>query len=356
VEEELEEEAPAKGKGAKGRKGKGKGRAKKTNSKARSAAENETETETEEEVQIEIINFAVPSVPRVVRNSDDDSLPDVEEIVLETQPLFAAEPLFAPETPQSKKRAREESTTPTPRAAKKQAVSSASGGPAAAGPSGTQLPTPRVFFKPTQPSSAASPARKATAPTAAAPAAGPSSAAPAEPAKDNSREEDDEVAQMVDEDEVPEEELDQEEVDQLRSSVPLLSPKKKKPVPAPPAPPVNAASPAPRSPQKKPKLEPTSPAPGRRPNRYATGGNESGRKQWTQVEDNALMASLQEIYEDGGRETRKWKMILDWHGPDGERTQLLKDRNNAQLKDRARNLFIKYKRNGQEPPVWLPDR
>lgn len=179
--------------------------------------------------------------------------------------------------------------------------------------------------------------------------------------------EDEEAEQMDAGDEVAEEgqEVEQEEEeDELRSSVPVLTPKKKR-IRAPlgtMTPVYNQRTP-PRKAEKKPaaemrpKREPSaSPvkAGGSRLNRYATGGNASGRRPWTTVEDNALMAALQEIHQAGST-SMKWRTVLQWHGPAGTKSTLLENRNNAQLKDRARNLFNKYSKSGQNPPEWLPE-
>ncbi|KZO94109.1 hypothetical protein CALVIDRAFT_234433 [Calocera viscosa TUFC12733] len=352
-EEEAEDEAPAKGKrgkGKKARKGKGKGRAKKTNGTARtgSTTGTEAETESEQEDEMAVAAAIAPTVPTIAETSDE-TLPDIDDIILETQLMQPPAPAAPPVTPKGKKRAREESASPTPRAAKKQARASPVK-PSTAGPSTTQLPTPRQFFEDTQ---VPTPAAKQT----------PKQPPAEKPMADDTHTEADKVVEINDdEDEVPEEEVEQEEdeEDQLRSSVPLPTPEKPKP-PRPAAGPSKAPAAPPTPPpkkEKKPKRDlSSSPAKSaiNKKNRYATGGNELGRRQWSTVEDNALMSALEDIHDQGAM-SMKWKTVLLWHGPDGSKSTILKDRNNAQLKDRARNLFLKYQRNGQEPPVWLPDK
>ncbi|EJU02822.1 hypothetical protein DACRYDRAFT_115786 [Dacryopinax primogenitus] len=338
----IELEEPVKSK--RGRKGvKGKGRPRKgTRGRSGSIAGIETETEQEpeleqeqeEEVDLIVVEPPAPTIPTIPEEADDDeSLPDVDQIIAETQLEVEAEATIVlttqPLALNGKKRAGEESRSPTPRPAKKQAVLE----PQAARPA-TQLPTPEPFFQ-ERPAAATS-----------------SSPAPTETPRESARPP--ASAHQEDDDEVPEEEVEQEEeIDQLRYSVPVPTPHKQLSEPSSSK---KAHTPPPKG-GKQSKRQPTPPvqASGKKSSRYATGGNETGRKVWSTVEDNALMSALRELHE-GSHTSMKWKTILDWHGSDGSKSTILKGRNNAQVKDRARNLYLKFQRNGQVPPVWLPER
>lgn len=88
--------------------------------------------------------------------------------------------------------------------------------------------------------------------------------------------------------------------------------------------------------------------------RYATGGNQLGRVAWSAEEKDCLLNDLQELYprylEALSRNVRfpVWKEILKRHGKDGTVSLILKNRNNVQCKDRARNEIERRKR-AEEP-------
>ena len=71
------------------------------------------------------------------------------------------------------------------------------------------------------------------------------------------------------------------------------------------------------------------------------------RKPWTQAEEDALLSGLEQV---GGP---YWAQILGLHGRAGTVSEALKDRNQLQLKDKARNLKIRLLKAGQEVPTML---
>ena len=63
-------------------------------------------------------------------------------------------------------------------------------------------------------------------------------------------------------------------------------------------------------------------------------GTPSQRRPWTQEEENALMTGLDRV------QGPHWSQILGLFGPGGSENEVLKDRNQVQLKDKARNLKL----------------
>ena len=76
-------------------------------------------------------------------------------------------------------------------------------------------------------------------------------------------------------------------------------------------------------------------------------GNPSQRRPWTQEEENALMAGLDRV------KGPHWSQILGMFGPGGSINEVLKDRNQVQLKDKARNLKLFFLKSGHEVPYYL---
>ncbi|KAK4494187.1 hypothetical protein PRZ48_014485 [Zasmidium cellare] len=88
----------------------------------------------------------------------------------------------------------------------------------------------------------------------------------------------------------------------------------------------------------------------------AGGGNESRkaapaastiRQPWTKPEEDALLAGLERV--NGPH----WSQILALYGRGGSISEVLKDRNQVQLKDKARNLKLWYLKTGKEVPNSL---
>lgn len=73
----------------------------------------------------------------------------------------------------------------------------------------------------------------------------------------------------------------------------------------------------------------------------------SQRRPWTQEEENALMAGLDRV------KGPHWSQILGMFGPSGSINEVLKDRNQVQLKDKARNLKLFFLKSGHEVPYYL---
>ncbi|KAF2227110.1 telomere repeat binding factor-domain-containing protein [Elsinoe ampelina] len=71
------------------------------------------------------------------------------------------------------------------------------------------------------------------------------------------------------------------------------------------------------------------------------------RQPWKQEEEDALLAGLEEV------KGPYWSRILSMYGRGGSRSEVLKDRNQIQLKDKARNLKLWYLKMGNEVPVCL---
>lgn len=87
-----------------------------------------------------------------------------------------------------------------------------------------------------------------------------------------------------------------------------------------------------------------------------SGGNETRkaapaastiRQPWTKPEEDALLAGLERV--NGPH----WSQILALYGRGGSISEVLKDRNQVQLKDKARNLKLWYLKTGKEVPNSL---
>ncbi|KAL8716947.1 MAG: hypothetical protein Q9225_005765 [Loekoesia sp. 1 TL-2023] len=76
-------------------------------------------------------------------------------------------------------------------------------------------------------------------------------------------------------------------------------------------------------------------------------GHPSQRRPWTQEEENALMAGLDHV------KGPHWSQILAMYGAGGTLNETLKDRNQVQLKDKARNLKLFFLKSGIEVPYYL---
>ena len=76
-------------------------------------------------------------------------------------------------------------------------------------------------------------------------------------------------------------------------------------------------------------------------------GLPSQRRPWTTEEENALMAGLDRV------KGPHWSQILAMFGPGGSINESLKDRNQVQLKDKARNLKLFFLKSGIEVPHYL---
>ncbi|ODV91016.1 hypothetical protein CANCADRAFT_31808 [Tortispora caseinolytica NRRL Y-17796] len=86
--------------------------------------------------------------------------------------------------------------------------------------------------------------------------------------------------------------------------------------------------------------------PQRRPkSRYALGTG--SRKHWTKEEEDVLVAAVIEV------RGPHWSQILALHGPGGTKSEILKDRNQVQLKDKARNIKMSYLRNKAPLPPFF---
>ena len=73
----------------------------------------------------------------------------------------------------------------------------------------------------------------------------------------------------------------------------------------------------------------------------------SQRRPWTTEEENALMTGLDRV------KGPHWSQILAMYGPGGTISEALKDRNQVQLKDKARNLKLFFLKSGIEVPYYL---
>ena len=82
------------------------------------------------------------------------------------------------------------------------------------------------------------------------------------------------------------------------------------------------------------------------PNSRRTG-HASQRRPWTIEEENSLMAGLDRV------KGPHWSQILAMFGPGGTINEVLKDRNQVQLKDKARNLKLFFLKSGIEVPYYL---
>ncbi|KAK3070969.1 TTAGGG repeat binding factor [Teratosphaeriaceae sp. CCFEE 6253] len=71
------------------------------------------------------------------------------------------------------------------------------------------------------------------------------------------------------------------------------------------------------------------------------------RQSWTKPEEDALVSGLEKV--NGPH----WSQILALYGRGGSVSEVLKDRNQVQLKDKARNLKLGYLKMGKEVPMAL---
>ncbi|KAL8780636.1 MAG: hypothetical protein Q9213_006372 [Squamulea squamosa] len=76
-------------------------------------------------------------------------------------------------------------------------------------------------------------------------------------------------------------------------------------------------------------------------------GHPSQRRPWSQEEENSLMSGLDHV------KGPHWSQILALYGPGGTLNETLKDRNQVQLKDKARNLKLFFLKSGIEVPYYL---
>jgi glutaredoxin len=83
------------------------------------------------------------------------------------------------------------------------------------------------------------------------------------------------------------------------------------------------------------------------PNTTKRPGLPSQRRPWSQEEENALMAGLDLV------KGPHWSNILALYGPDGSVNTVLRERNQVQLKDKARNLKLFFLKSNIEVPHYL---
>jgi protein TBF1 len=76
-------------------------------------------------------------------------------------------------------------------------------------------------------------------------------------------------------------------------------------------------------------------------------GLPSQRRPWSGEEENALMAGLDQV------KGPHWSQILALYGAKGQINEILKDRNQVQLKDKARNLKLFFLKSNIEVPYYL---
>ena len=81
--------------------------------------------------------------------------------------------------------------------------------------------------------------------------------------------------------------------------------------------------------------------------RRSTAPTSTVRQPWTKPEEDALLAGLDRV--NGPH----WSQILALYGRGGSVSEVLKDRNQVQLKDKARNLKLWYLKMGKEVPMSL---
>lgn len=81
--------------------------------------------------------------------------------------------------------------------------------------------------------------------------------------------------------------------------------------------------------------------------RKAASAASTIRQPWTKPEEDALLAGLERV--NGPH----WSQILALYGRGGSVSEVLKDRNQVQLKDKARNLKLWYLKTGKEVPPSL---
>ncbi|KAK4205709.1 hypothetical protein QBC40DRAFT_270723, partial [Triangularia verruculosa] len=76
-------------------------------------------------------------------------------------------------------------------------------------------------------------------------------------------------------------------------------------------------------------------------------GLHSTRRPWTPEEEKALMAGLDKV------KGPHWSQILSLYGPNGSISNILRDRTQVQLKDKARNLKLFFLKTNSEMPYYL---
>lgn len=76
-------------------------------------------------------------------------------------------------------------------------------------------------------------------------------------------------------------------------------------------------------------------------------GIHSTRRPWTPEEEKALMMGLDSV------KGPHWSQILSLYGPNGTISDILKDRTQVQLKDKARNLKLFFLKTNSEMPFYL---
>lgn len=76
-------------------------------------------------------------------------------------------------------------------------------------------------------------------------------------------------------------------------------------------------------------------------------GAPSQRRPWTSEEENTLMSGLDQV------KGPHWSQILALYGPSGTISDILRERNQVQLKDKARNLKLFFLKSGIEVPYYL---
>ncbi|KAE8453142.1 hypothetical protein EG329_011209 [Mollisiaceae sp. DMI_Dod_QoI] len=76
-------------------------------------------------------------------------------------------------------------------------------------------------------------------------------------------------------------------------------------------------------------------------------GMPSQRRPWSTAEENALMTGLDQV------KGPHWSQILGLYGPSGSINNVLKDRNQVQLKDKARNIKLFFLKSGFKVPSYL---
>ncbi|KAK9317704.1 telomere repeat binding factor-domain-containing protein [Lipomyces starkeyi] len=81
-------------------------------------------------------------------------------------------------------------------------------------------------------------------------------------------------------------------------------------------------------------------------NRALNNGS-TRRRPWTKEEETALMQGLDEV------KGPRWSQILEMYGAGGRISEVLKDRNQVQLKDKARNLKLFFLKSGLQVPYYL---
>ncbi|KAK7208082.1 telomere repeat binding factor-domain-containing protein [Myxozyma melibiosi] len=83
------------------------------------------------------------------------------------------------------------------------------------------------------------------------------------------------------------------------------------------------------------------------PRNRASNGGANKRRPWSKEEETALLEGLEKV------QGPKWSAILEMYGPGGTVSEVLKDRNQVQLKDKARNMKLYCLKNGMEVPLYL---